>query len=263
MGGIIDMIFGSDDAEQAPIQAANIQAQAQRESLAYLKEREAIPQQFREGALKQLGGIYGLEGGEGDQQGMIDRAIESPLYQQIMGGKELGEEAIMRHAGATGGLRSGNVQGNMYDYNIQLQNQALLDSYNQQLMGIQGMAGLPSNANNIAQGMTNIGTTQAQGYLGSANVGAQQDQNTMNNLLGIAGTIAMFSDRRLKKNVVKIGEINGHNFYSFDWNSVANKLGLKGSTMGCMAEEVFAKVPGAVFFKDNFLMVNYSMIGVL
>ena len=62
MGGIIDMIFGDDDATQAPIDAANIQAQAQREALAYLKEREAVPQQFREGALKQLGGICGLEG---------------------------------------------------------------------------------------------------------------------------------------------------------------------------------------------------------
>ena len=126
MGGIIDMIFGDDDATQAPIDAANIQAQAQREALAYLKEREAVPQQFREGALKQLGGIYGLEGGEGSQRETIQDAIRSPLYKSIMGGKRVGEEAIMRTAGATGGLRSGNVQGNMYDYNVQLQNKALL-----------------------------------------------------------------------------------------------------------------------------------------
>jgi hypothetical protein len=267
MGFIVDMIFGDDDAEQAPIDAANIQANAQRESLAYLKEREAIPQQFREGALKQLGGVYGLEGGEGSQQDLIDQAKTSPLYENIMGGKELGEEAIMRNAGATGGLRSGNVQGNMYDYNIQLQNRALLDSYNEQLMGIQGLAGLPSNANNIAAGTAGIGQTLAQGKIASAQAGQQQSQNSMGNLMGIAdiGLAAwgMFSDRILKKNIVKIDEINGHNFYVFDWNSTANKLGLEGSTMGCMADEVFEKVPEAVFLKNNFMMVNYTMIGVL
>lgn len=267
MSGIVDMIFGDDDATQAPIDAANIQAQAQREALAYLKEREAIPQQFREGALTKLGGIYGLEGGEGSQQDLIDQARQSPLYGAMMGGQRLGEETIMRKAGATGGLRSGNVQGNMYDYTTQLQNKALLDSYNQQLMGLGGLAGLPSNANNIASGMAGIGQTQAQGVIASAQAGQQQSQNTMGNLMGIAdiGLAAwgMFSDRRLKKNIIKIGKINGHNFYTFDWNSMANELGLEGSSMGCMADEVFHKVPEAVFFKDNFLMVNYTMIGVL
>ena len=263
MGGLLDFIFGSDDAEDAVIEASNIQSESQKEALEYLKEREVIPQQFREGALQELGGLYGLEGGTGNQQELIERAIQSPLYKNIMSGEEAGEEAILRSASATGKLRSGNVKANMYNYNTQLQNQALLESYNQQLMGLKGMAGLPSNTNQIANTMTGIGQTQAQGLVAGTQAGLQSDQQAMNNALGIAGTIAMFSDRRLKTNIKKIGEINGFNFYSFDWNSVANMLGLKGSTFGCLADEVFEKAPKAVILKDNFMMINYSAIGVL
>jgi len=263
MGGLMDMVFGSDDASDASREAASVSAGAQRESLEYLKEREEIPQGLREEALKGLGGLYGLEGGTGNQQDLIDTAINSPLYQGIMGGKEAGEESILRSASATGGLRSGDTSSNMYSFNTQLQNRALLQSYNQQLMGLQGLAGLPSNANQIAQGISGIGQTQAQGITAGAQADLQGNQQAMNNALGIAGTIAMFSDRRLKTNIKKLGKVNGFDFYSFDWNSVANMIGLKGSTFGCLADEVFKVAPKAIILKNNFMMINYSAIGVL
>lgn len=335
MGGIVDMVFGKDEkpgqqnivgasevsaesqtkgaeiqakaiTDAAAIQAksyidaANISAAAKREALDYIKETEKLPQQFRLEALAKLGGLIGLEGGEGDQQALIDRAITSPLYKSIMGGKEAGEESILRNAGMTGGFRSGDTQENLYDYNTQLQNMALLASYNEQLSGLQGMAGIPSNITQIADLIAGIGSTKASGVFGAGSATAQgtvgagnayaqgvvgsgtalsqgmtaanqygQDvsQNNANNLLGLGNlglTAAyMFSDRRLKKNVEKIGEVKGFNFYSFAWNSIANKLGLFGKTCGCMAEEVFDINPEAVSFKDNFLLVNYSMIGVL
>jgi len=211
-------------------------------------------------------------GGEGDtsgQQDLIDQAKNSPLYAAMMGTQEGGEEAIMRNASATGGLRSGNVQGNMYDYVTQLQNKALLSSYNEQLSGLQGLAGLPSNSSEIAGMMSGIGNTQAQGMTASAAMKAQGMQSGINNAMGLAGlgiqaySSGMFSDRRLKKNVVHIGNVNGHKFYKFDWNKLANELGLYGSTCGCMADEVYSKVPEAVLIKNDFLFVNYSTIGVL
>ena len=162
------------------------------------------------------------DSGFGEMQAFIDRAMASPLYQQIMGGQELGEEAIMRNAAATGGLRSGNVQGNMYDYITQLQNQALLSSYNEQLQGLLGMAGLPTNAGAIAQQMGNIGTTLGQGQVAAAQAQQQGWNNWMNTGLGIGGLI-MASDIRLKKNIHKIGTVNGFNFYAWDWNSRANE----------------------------------------
>jgi hypothetical protein len=256
-------------AANASLAASETQADYEREALDYLKEREAIPQQYREGALNVLGGLSGLPGGTGSQDELIQRAIQSPLYQQLIGGQKFGEEAILRNASATGGLRSGNTSAALYDYNTQLQNNALLESYNQQLMGLQGMAGLPSMAPQIANQISGIGETLGQGQIAAAQARQTGNQNTMNNLMGVANLglgmygAGMFSDRRLKKNINKIGKVNGFNFYSFAWNGVAKRLGLTGNTYGCMADEVYEIAPEAVILKDGFMFIKYDMIGVL
>ncbi len=194
-----------------------------------------------------------MEGGRGSQQDMIDNALKSPLYGAIMGGKEAGEESILRNASATGGLRSGNVQANMYDYNTQLSNQALLQSYNQQMEGLQGLAGLPSLAPTIASQTSSIGQTLGQGQIAAANALQQGSQNQMGNMMGLGQlglqAYGMFSDRRLKKNIKLIGTAKGFNIYSWAWNIVANKMGLTGKTVGCMADEVYIKQPDAVSIK--------------
>jgi hypothetical protein len=291
MGGVVDAVFGGggDDksgekaakvSSKSQVEAAKIAAKSQGKALDYLKEREELPQQFREEALTSLAGLYDLEGGEGDQQALIERAMNSPLYKALMGGRELGEESIMRNASATGGLRSGNVQGAMYDYNTQLQNQALLQSYNEQIQGLTGLASLPSGANAIAQTISSIGATRAggvagagattaQGMIADANAKSQGSQNAMGNLMGLgslgidAYASGMFSDRRLKSDIKFLGKIKGHNFYSFKWNKIGEALGLKGKTCGCMAEQVFDKNPEAVILRNGFMFVLYNMIGVL
>ncbi len=292
MGFVGDLLgFGDDPGERAAessIAAAEIQAAGQeraaqiqadymREALGYLQEREELPQQFREESLQRLAGIAGLPGGVGDQQQLINQAIASPLYGAIMGGQEAGEEAILRSAAATGGLRSGNVQSALYDYNTQLQNKALLESYNQQLSGLQGMAGLPSGAQQIAELQSGIGQTLGGGAAGAATAQAQgltaagqaqqaYSQQQAGNLMGLGGlgllAYGMFSDRRLKRDIKRIGQIAGWNWYTWAWNSVAEKMGLKGECQGCMADEVFAERPDAVILKDLFMWVCYPKIGV-
>ena len=186
-----------------------------------------------------------------------------------MGGKEAGEESILRNASMTGGMRSGNVQGNLYDYNVQLENKALLESYNQQMTGLQGLAGLPSLAPMVAQQTGAIGTTLGQGQIAAAQALQSGDQQVAGNLMGMANlgiqaySSGMFSDRRLKKNIKKIGEHKGFNLYSWDWNIVAQKMGLTGKTVGCMAEEVFSIRPEAVSIKNLFMFVHYNKIGIL
>jgi len=144
----------------AQLEAAQLEAGYQQQALDYMKEQEELPTQFREGALTQLGGLYGLEGGAGSQQGLINQARQSPLYSSML--KE-GQDAVLRNASATGGLRSGNVQSALADSSTN----ALLTAYDQQLQGLQGMAGLPSNVNSIAQQTSNIGSTYAQGIQGA------------------------------------------------------------------------------------------------
>lgn len=258
MGFIGDFLGGGDDSAKAAKSAAKIQTDFQREALDYLKQTEALPQKFREGALTGLGNIYGL-GAPGSQEEFFSNLERTPLYGAIMSGRDAGEEAILRNASVTGGLRSGNTQYNLADYNTQLKNQALLTAYNDQVSGLQGLAGLPSNANQIAASTAGIGQTLAQGQIAAAQAKQQGNQNMFNNAVGLAGLGAMvFSDLRLKDNVAKIGTSNGFNIYSWSWNEKASELGLYGDGVGVIAQEVEQTRPDLVVVINGYKAVNYG-----
>jgi hypothetical protein len=168
---------GSQIAADAMLEGTRLSIAAQREALEYMKQREALPQRIREGALTGLEGYFQVPDAPMGQQAMIAQAQQSPLYSAIMGGQQAGEEAILRNASATGGLRSGNVQENLARYSGDLQNQALLTSFNQaqgredfnqqtNLGGLQSLANIQSNAPMIANQMSGIGATQGAGAVG-------------------------------------------------------------------------------------------------
>lgn len=254
----------SGSSDSGAEDAAEVQAQAQREALDYLKQTERLPQALREGALTGLGAEYGLTLGKdgkfvSDGQSIVQRAESSPFYQTAV---QRGEEGVLRNASATGGLRSGNTNEALAAVN---QN-ALMASYANQLSGLQGMAQLPSNANNIASSMAGIGQTTAQGMTAQANYGAQQSQNNFNNAMG-AGALAMqgyetFSDERLKEDIKQIGEQNGHKVYEWLWNAAAASLGLFGRSSGVLAHEVERTHPHAVRERHGYKCVDYVAIGV-
>lgn len=254
------------EASEAITSATETSVEFQREALDYLKEREEVPQQFREGALTQLGGLYGLEGGEGSQQDLIDRAKESPLYQSIMGGREAGEESIARHASMTGGLRSGGTTADLAEYNTKLENTALLTSYNQQLQGLQGMANLPSNVNQIAAGTVGIGQTMAQGQIAGSQANIQAKNMGFSQLMGITGlgfdAAAAYSDIRLKENIRLVGTFKGHNWYKWDWSDEAANLNLFGEGEGVMAHEVFETRPEVIGDNNGYITVDYEVLEV-
>lgn len=82
---------------------------------------------------------------------------------------------------------------------------------------------------------------------------ASQENAFMNNLLGgassIAGIAGMFSDRRLKSNIRKVGERNGVNWYSYEI--------FGRPQIGVMADEV----PwAAVQHPSGYMMVDYSKV---
>lgn len=254
--------YAGEAAADATQAASDAQLAFDRESLDYLKETEAIPQMAREGATTTLSGLYGLEGGTGSQQTFIDQAKASPLYAAIMGGQQAGEESILRNQAMTGGFRSGSTQANLYDYNTQLSNQALLESYNQNVSGLQSLAKLPSNANQIASGISGLGTTTAQGITGSAQAlqagQQQQGQNLMNT--GMTA-FQLFSDIRLKENIRRVGNFNGHEWFEWDWNDEAKDLGLEGHSEGVMAHLVYEYKPEIISEDQGYIMVDYSKLG--
>jgi len=110
---------------------------------------------------------------------------------------------------------------------------------------------------------------QATDYLGAANMGynaqldafnAQQagNQGFMSGLMGLGGSLGsamiMSSDRRLKKNIKKIGEYLGLNVYSWTylWGAKA---------VGFMADEVKKVIPEAVVtHPSGYDMVDYGKI---
>jgi Chaperone of endosialidase len=112
---------------------------------------------------------------------------------------------------------------------------------------------VPQQANTA--GADILGATQ-QGYnaqLGATNANNAASGNFMSGLMGLGG--AIFSDRRLKKNIKKIGEYtNGLGLYIYDyvWGQ---------PSVGVMADEVEAIMPEAVIMTaSGFKAVNYDML---
>lgn len=238
-------------AADASKRAAQTQAQAQMEALNYLREQEEIPQQFREGALGQLGGLYGLEGGTAGADRMIR---QNPIFQATQGMIPQQEEAILRNQSATGALRSGGTDQMLAEN----QRMNTLQAYQNTMGGLQGLAGLQSYAPQIAQGMAGIGQTLGQGEIG----GAMARQEALGGLLQAGGKIgaAAFSDTRLKDNIQPMGDRYGHAWYSWTWNEEAEALGLSGNDYGVLAQEVATTNPDAIGVSMGYLTVDYSKL---
>ena len=260
VGGILGG-GGGDEAAGAATDAANIQAQAQREALEYLKDTNAVPQYYKERSIRKLGKYRAPSTNE-----LLKRAHDGKLYDALLAGQE---EAALRARSATGGLRSGQAISDVGS----IQNQALLQAYQneanreqQNIANLQSLAGLGTNVNNIANMTAGIGQTQGQGIIAAQQNKQAAQQAGFGNLmglgqLGIGGALA-FSDERLKDNIEQTGEANGIPTFKWTWNKEAERFGLKGNGYGTLSKFVKQIAPSAVSFKDGYEQVNYDMIGV-
>jgi hypothetical protein len=261
--GITDSGAGQQ-AANASIAGAETTAAAQREALDYMKEVEKLPLSIRDKFLPMLSNIFGSQEG---QQSLIDRAKNSPLYQSIMGGLDFGNKNILRNASATGGLRSGNTNAELTDYGTQLQNQALLSSFDNELSGIRSLAGIPLNTNAVAAATAAPGMTLGQGQIAAGQAIQDQSQANMNSMSNIFGSgiaaLPFLSDIRLKENIIPIGFAEGYWIYRWDWKPEAENFGHTGEGRGVMAHDVYDKCPDATCVNDDgYIMVDYSKLGV-
>lgn len=234
-----------------------------------------VVQQLQEQVLPQIGsaaiagGAYGgarqgiLESNvvRDATQAMIDRTAQ--LYSDAYGqGLDAQNNLLL---GLPGTVNLQQVPSQLYGavggFEDQYQ-QALINSdinqfnYNQQLP-----------ATNLAQYQNFI-----QGNYGgtgtATSTGPDNSPSTFNQILGTAASVAplffLGSDRRLKKDIVSQGKINGFKVYSWTWNDIAEglDLGVSGKGFGVMAQEVMEQVPEAVSQMDNgYLEVHYDMLG--
>lgn len=253
--GLVDDVTGMEAAQDAARGGAATQAAAEQRKLDYLMEREALPQQYRDASLNKIAGLYGLEGGD---EGALESLQRTPIYEAIMSGADIGEESVLARASQMGMTRSGDVAYDLQDFNSRLKNQALMQS----LKGVEGLANLPSNSNQIGDTMAGIGRTRGQGQVAAGQ--AEQDMTGMilSGLAQGAGAAAKFSDARLKINVEPKGKRNGHEWFSWVWNSRAKELGLEGKGEGVIADKVEKYLPEAIKVHKGFKTVDYDMLGV-
>ncbi len=242
MGGIVSKVtdfIGITDSDagqqaaQASTDASQVQAGYVQDALDFTKEQAVLPTKGRDLGLTGLIDYYSSPSG---QQALIDRVQSNPLYQHQL---QAGEEAVLRSASATGGLRGGGSISDVANYSSNLLNQAVQN----QLAGYQGLSGLNTNANQIAGLTTGIGQTLAQGQTAAAQAQIQAQQANASNLLGVGklgiGALA-FSDDKLKDNLVVITETSHPDIkkYRWEWNDIAQELGMTGEDRGYLASEI-------------------------
>lgn len=101
-----------------------------------------------------------------------------------------------------------------------------------------------------------------QGYqnqIGQFGLRQQGRQEQAGNIAGLAQTGALlFSDKRLKKNIEKVGNVDGINVYEFEYKTIPDTR-----FKGVMADEIEEIMPDAVITNEQgYKMVNYDKLPI-
>jgi hypothetical protein len=197
IGKWIGSLTGAQAQADAASQAAQTQGTAAQAGIDEQKRQFDAYQQMLQpfvtagtGALAGQQNLIGL-GGAPAQQDAIDSIQSSPQFAAL---QQQGQNAILQNASATGGLRGGNVQGALAQFNPSLLS-GLIDQQYQRLGGLTqagqasaagtGAAGLQSGSN-IAQLLQQQGAATAGGQLAQGSVGA----SGLNTVAGLGGLFA-------------------------------------------------------------------------
>lgn len=197
IGKVIGGITGANQAADAAQSAANTQANAAQAGIDATNQRfdqmQKLLQPFVNagtGALTAQQNLIGLNGAPA-QQGAIDALRASPEYQALT---QQGQNAILANASATGGLRGGNVQAALAQFQPQLLAQLINEQYGR-------LGGLTQIGQNSAGGVVDAGLQTGSNVAnllqqqGAATAGGQLAQGgvvrqSFGDLLKIGGMIA-------------------------------------------------------------------------
>jgi hypothetical protein len=267
MGFVRNLVGGitGSTAANAAKDSAQIQADSGQQAIEEIRRSTAEGQAFLE-PFQQIG-QQGLDQSSflTDPQEQFDFLQNNPLFQM---GLDNANTVTQQSAAARGRLSSGDTLQQLTNNSLLTaapliadQKNSIQNLLNQGLQTAQGQGNIAiGQGSNIANTTTDIGAALAAGQVGAANARSQGAQNILSAGSQIAG---LFSDPVLKENIELIGTKNGFNIYAWDWNELAtDKLGLNGSSEGVMADQVKVVMPEAVQYKDGFMQVDYSMIGV-
>ena len=268
--GLVSDVTGQEAAGKAAQQAAAGQATAAEQGTAEVRRQFDITQQqlapFQQAgvsALEQQQALIGLGGQEAQQQAFA--GLEESRGQQFL--RERGQKNLLRNAAAIGGIGGGNVREALVQQGVGFAQQDIQNQFGRlgQIAG-QGQAAATNvgqfgqqAAGQISQGIQGAAEARASGILGKTQAGAQATGQLLQ--LGGAALGGFLSDSRLKDNVQKVGEVNGHSWYTWTWNEIGNKLGMFGEDNGVIADEVQKTKPHLIGNRSGFLTVNYAGLG--
>lgn len=196
---------------------------------------------------------YAGEGAKGLQSLLGGDTSGLNQYKQNMGfdyAAEQGSRGITGNAAAAGMLRSGGTSKGLARFNA-----GLNDQFNNQYMDrLLQLSGIGQNA---AQTLVGAGQ-QSQSESQSTQSG--KNKNGMGKFLGAGIGAVAASDRRLKRDIKKIGETSeGLGLYEYYYN--ANPFFKK---VGVMADEVALKMPEALGpVVNGYMTVDYSKLAPL
>jgi len=260
-------LLGTDRAKKA--KAAAEQAEAQQLAAATGAESELRRATEAGQAFLAPFGEVGLTGVEQagfltDPQAQFEFLQQNPLFQLSL---DEAQRQTQQQAASRGRLSAGDTLQQL-SQNVLLSAQPLISEQKRSIVDLLNLGSGTSRAQaNVELGLGSdvAGLIQDRGDITAGGIAArnQIQANTTAQQNQLAATIfGAFSDPRLKKNKQIIGIQNGFNVWSWDWNDLANKLGLKGSAFGVMAHEVLASMPEAISYDRGFMKVDYQMIGV-
>jgi hypothetical protein len=197
---------------------------------------------------------------EAERQAAFDIGQQQMVADLMSQGYSQAQAQTMAQLGARQGAAGQAASGMMQLGGLeQMTEQAGLDAQFQEFMRqqnlpLQQLGALTAAAGGIPAGLGSSTQTSSPGFTGVLGAIGSLGQG-----FGAMGATLPFSDRRLKKNIKKIGERAGVSFYSWDWNEMAHEMGIQHHpTNGVIADELADIHPDLVAVAPNgFKVVNY------
>ena len=200
--------------------------------------------------------------------GIHNDAVANFMRQWQAGAQDRQGNAMGQLSQADSLGRDSTGQGLSTFTNAALLPQAAANDQNAQTMQalnalVSGLSGITSSSQgNVSSGTNylNAGTNASNAATETVkanNATSQAMWGALGQAAGVAGAFAMKSDRRLKENIVKVGEMaNGIGIYTY------NFIGQERTEMGVIAQEAMLIRPDAVLMGDDgFYRVDYGKLG--
>lgn len=258
--GIIDDFTGADAASDAARKAAEQQAKAGKDAIAFQRETRDLAredlQPFREFGGRNIGRLQNML----TPQGQVSYLRANPIFNMALENANRQTNNAFLGQGLTGDARQALANNTLLAAQPLLQQQTgnLFNAVNMGQSAAAGQANTALNTgSNVSNLLTQIGNSQAAGTVGAQNAYTAATQGLLNLGGQIGGAAILASDRRLKDDIKRVGTTDsGLPVYTYRYKDDPEQRYF----MGVMADEVEEVFPDAVGDLGEYKGVDYSKV---